>query len=86
MRRVLVLGAGPAGLAAARAARSRGAQVTLVDAADAVGGQYWRHLPEARAGAREDVLHHGWARFAAMRELMPCSVTCCPHSRSTSPS
>ena len=70
MRRVLVLGAGPAGLAAARAARSRGAQVTLVDAADAVGGQYWRHLPEARAGAREDVLHHGWARFAAMREQL----------------
>ncbi len=40
---IAVLGAGPAGLAAAAAAHRAGARVTLVDAASRVGGQYWRH-------------------------------------------
>ncbi|RII84967.1 FAD-dependent oxidoreductase, partial [Clavibacter michiganensis subsp. insidiosus] len=47
-RHVVVIGAGPAGLAAAVAARGRGARVTLLDASDELGGQYWRHLPESR--------------------------------------
>lgn len=38
-----VLGAGPAGLAAAAAAHRAGARVTLVDSGARVGGQYWRH-------------------------------------------
>ncbi|HEV7648470.1 MAG TPA: NAD(P)/FAD-dependent oxidoreductase [Actinophytocola sp.] len=40
---IAVLGAGPAGLAAASAAHRAGARVTLVDSAPRVGGQYWRH-------------------------------------------
>jgi NADPH-dependent 2,4-dienoyl-CoA reductase/sulfur reductase-like enzyme len=40
---IAVLGAGPAGLAAAAAAHRAGATVTLVDSAPRVGGQYWRH-------------------------------------------
>ncbi|WP_313341392.1 FAD/NAD(P)-binding oxidoreductase [Stenotrophomonas sp.] len=40
---VLVVGAGPAGLAAARAAASHGARVGLVDAQPRAGGQVWRH-------------------------------------------
>lgn len=40
---VLVVGAGPAGLAAARAAASHGAQVALLDAQARAGGQVWRH-------------------------------------------
>lgn len=40
---VLVVGAGPAGLAAARAAASHGARVGLLDAQARVGGQVWRH-------------------------------------------
>jgi NADPH-dependent 2,4-dienoyl-CoA reductase/sulfur reductase-like enzyme len=39
---VLVVGAGPAGLAAAAAASERGAQVLLVDENPAPGGQIWR--------------------------------------------
>lgn len=70
MTAVLILGAGPAGLAAAVAARSQGAEVTLVDSADAVGGQYWRHLPEARRAAHEDRLHHGWSTFRALRDAV----------------
>jgi NADPH-dependent 2,4-dienoyl-CoA reductase/sulfur reductase-like enzyme len=38
---VVVIGAGPAGLAAARAAAACGASVHVVDAASAAGGQYW---------------------------------------------
>ncbi|WP_233624334.1 NAD(P)/FAD-dependent oxidoreductase [Actinoplanes sp. ATCC 53533] len=65
---VLVVGGGPAGMAAARAARRGGARVVLVEAGDDLGGQYWRHLPAERAPAREDLSHHGWARFRRMRD------------------
>ncbi|MEO8748131.1 MAG: FAD/NAD(P)-binding oxidoreductase [Rhodanobacter sp.] len=40
---VLVVGAGPAGLAAAHAAASHGARVGLLDAQARGGGQVWRH-------------------------------------------
>lgn len=53
---VLVIGAGPAGLAAAAAAAESGANVTLLDAQTRAGGQVWRHdlahrtpLPARRA-------------------------------------
>jgi NADPH-dependent 2,4-dienoyl-CoA reductase/sulfur reductase-like enzyme len=65
---VLVVGGGPAGMAAARAARRGGARVVLVEAGDDLGGQYWRHLPAARPAAREELLHHGWRRFRGMRD------------------
>jgi NADPH-dependent 2,4-dienoyl-CoA reductase/sulfur reductase-like enzyme len=76
MTDVLIIGAGPAGLAAARAARRRGAFVTLLDSADAMGGQYWRHLPSARPSEREAVLHHGWATFSALRESLEADDGC----------
>lgn len=40
---VLVVGAGPAGLAAAHAAAGQGARVGLIDAQARAGGQVWRH-------------------------------------------
>ncbi len=46
---VLVIGAGPAGLAAAQAAASHGARVGMVDAQPRAGGQVWRH--DVRRGA-----------------------------------
>jgi NADPH-dependent 2,4-dienoyl-CoA reductase/sulfur reductase-like enzyme len=42
MRRVVVIGGGPAGMAAARAAADRGVAVVLIDAGAKLGGQYHR--------------------------------------------
>jgi NADPH-dependent 2,4-dienoyl-CoA reductase/sulfur reductase-like enzyme len=43
---VAVVGAGPAGIAAANAAAADGATVVVVDAEQRSGGQYWRHGPQ----------------------------------------
>jgi len=75
-RTVLVIGAGPAGLAAARAARARGASVTLLDASDELGGQFWRHLPASRPAANERVLHHGWDTFRDLAETLEFDNGC----------
>lgn len=61
-----MIGAGPAGLAAARSAREAGADVVLLDSSDSLGGQFWRHLPPSRPARREARLHHGWAKFQAL--------------------
>ncbi|MFF1676363.1 FAD-dependent oxidoreductase [Streptomyces sp. NPDC058256] len=55
-----VIGAGPAGLAAALAAATRGIRVTLIDSAGEAGGQFYRQ-PAAGLGARRPrALHHQW--------------------------
>lgn len=58
---VLVVGAGPAGLAAARAAASHGADVALVDLQANAGGQVWRRdvrrpSPDPARGRLEELL------------------------------
>jgi NADPH-dependent 2,4-dienoyl-CoA reductase/sulfur reductase-like enzyme len=65
---VLIVGAGPAGLCAARAAAWRGAQVVVVDDNPAPGGQIWRTGPgvEPPSVARtllRDVLARGNIRI-----------------------
>lgn len=40
---IVIIGAGPAGLAAARAASKSGRAVTILDSSPRIGGQYWRH-------------------------------------------
>lgn len=69
-RHVVVVGAGPAGLAAARAAADAGARVTLLDSADVLGGQYWRHLPAARPAGREQVLQHSWGTYRELTDAL----------------
>jgi NADPH-dependent 2,4-dienoyl-CoA reductase/sulfur reductase-like enzyme len=59
---VAVLGAGPAGLAAAVAAASAGSTVALVDAGRRVGGQYWRHR-DGDTGTG----HHQWSTLLRLR-------------------
>ena len=55
---VLVVGAGPAGLAAAHAAAGSGALVAIVDDNPHAGGQIWRGGPERQADSRAAAL---WA-------------------------
>ncbi|MFI8256404.1 FAD-dependent oxidoreductase [Streptomyces filamentosus] len=59
-----IVGAGPAGLAAAVTAASLGLPVTLFDAGARPGGQYYRHPDPALGAERPHVLHHDWAAFA----------------------
>lgn len=55
-----VIGAGPAGLAAAVTAAERGLSVALIDAESVAGGQFWRHPSGPPDGTGDDVadLHH----------------------------
>lgn len=65
---VAVIGAGPAGLAAAAAAARLSSNVVLVDAGARVGGQYWRHRAEDTAPqAPAPRWHHGWDTFTGLR-------------------
>ncbi|SDS47723.1 FAD/NAD(P)-dependent oxidoreductase [Microlunatus soli] len=64
-RRVIIIGAGPAGLAAADAALRRAAAIVLIDSAPRLGGQFWRH-PSPTLDADES-LQHNWSRFTDLR-------------------
>lgn len=70
MTEVLIVGAGPAGLAAAVAARRRGAQVRILDAAERAGGQYWRHPPALSPDVNEKAMQHQWQTFVRLREAL----------------
>ncbi|MEC3981392.1 FAD-dependent oxidoreductase, partial [Amycolatopsis sp. H20-H5] len=60
MRPVVVVGAGPAGMAAACAAAAAGARVLLVDSAPKLGGQYHRQdrTPGVEAFTLPDTVEH----------------------------
>lgn len=60
-----VVGAGPAGLAAAVTAADLGLRVTLLDAGERPGGQYYRHPAPGLGATRPEALHHGWSAFAS---------------------
>jgi NADPH-dependent 2,4-dienoyl-CoA reductase/sulfur reductase-like enzyme len=84
---VAVVGAGPAGLAAAVHAAEQGALTVLLDSAARVGGQYWRH---EKAGldasvattprsprfllARSADLHHDVATYHDLRRRLDAQV------------
>lgn len=64
---VAVVGAGPAGLAAAVAAAEAGAAVVVVDAGTQPGGQFWRHRPETVVPNPDGKGHHGWRTYLNLR-------------------
>jgi NADPH-dependent 2,4-dienoyl-CoA reductase/sulfur reductase-like enzyme len=62
---IAVVGAGPAGLAAAATAAKAGASVALIDAGARPGGQFWRHRA---AGIDADTdLHHDVTTFSRLQ-------------------
>ncbi|WP_326768529.1 NAD(P)/FAD-dependent oxidoreductase [Streptomyces sp. NBC_01591] len=61
-----VVGAGPAGLAAAVTAADHGLDVILLDAADAPGGQYYRSPADGLGATRPGALHHNWRAFVEL--------------------
>ncbi|MET4095724.1 FAD-dependent oxidoreductase [Arthrobacter sp. UYCu712] len=64
---VAVVGAGPAGLAAAVAAAEAGSLVAVVDAGAQPGGQFWRHRPETVVPEPDGAGHHGWRSYLELR-------------------
>lgn len=67
---IAVVGAGPAGLAAAVAAAEHGLRVVLVDAGPQPGGQFWRHPDEDHPCADEASGQHLWPRFTDLRSRL----------------
>ncbi|MEV4808893.1 NAD(P)/FAD-dependent oxidoreductase [Micromonospora avicenniae] len=67
MQDVAVVGAGPAGLAAAVEAAEAGLGVTLIDTAAQPGGQYWRHYDQTHARSDDHAGQHGWSVFTRLR-------------------
>jgi D-hydroxyproline dehydrogenase subunit alpha len=69
--RVAIVGAGPAGLAAAATLARHGVRTTLIDEAHGLGGQYYKHYsaaPGLRRGKELDELHRiGASKAAALR-------------------
>ena len=69
---VLIVGAGPAGMAAALAAAPSGARITLLDDNPAPGGQIWRGGPAAHLPSNALRLRDALFRCASVRVL--CST------------
>ncbi|MGW7528988.1 FAD-dependent oxidoreductase [Streptomyces sp. NPDC054783] len=70
-----VVGAGPAGLAGALAAAARGVRVTLVDAAEQAGGQFYRQPARALGARRPEALHHQWRTWERLRDGIDRHIT-----------
>jgi NADPH-dependent 2,4-dienoyl-CoA reductase/sulfur reductase-like enzyme len=70
MTLIAIVGAGPAGLAAAESALRSGAHVVVIDLNDSPGGQYHRQLPDEYRATNPERVHHDWAAFRAMRDTV----------------
>jgi NADPH-dependent 2,4-dienoyl-CoA reductase/sulfur reductase-like enzyme len=75
---VLIVGAGPAGLAAAHAAASKGAHVGIIDDNPLAGGQIWRGGPEQQADPRAPELWHALRRADNVEFLQQTRVMYAP--------
>ncbi|WP_432178630.1 FAD-dependent oxidoreductase [Streptomyces sp. NBC_00063] len=74
-RSLAVIGAGPAGLAAALAAATRGSHVTLIDAGAQAGGQFYRQPAEELGARRPQALHHQWRTWERLRDGLAAQIT-----------
>ncbi len=69
-----VIGAGPAGLAAALAAAEAGVRVALIDAAAEPGGQFYRQSAPRLGARRPQALHHAWRTWRRLRARLDAQV------------
>ncbi|MET8539325.1 NAD(P)/FAD-dependent oxidoreductase [Kitasatospora sp. NPDC004799] len=67
---LVVVGAGPAGLAAAVTAADLGLRCALLDGGPSTGGQYYRHPAPGLGAARPDRLHHHWSAYTGLAERL----------------
>ncbi|WP_432111440.1 FAD-dependent oxidoreductase [Streptomyces sp. YPW6] len=68
---LVVVGAGPAGMAAAATSLDGGLRVALVDSGPAPGGQFWRHPPDhAHDAVPTEDLHHDLRTYRALRAAL----------------
>lgn len=67
---IVIIGGGPAGLAASLAAAQSGAKVLLIESGPRLGGQYWRHLPEDGSWANQEKSHHDFQAGALLRSAV----------------
>ncbi len=67
---VAIIGAGPAGLAAAAAAAQAGCLVTVVDAYARPGGQYYKQLAPGLHSERPGALHHAYDKAAQLFQVV----------------
>ncbi len=65
-----VIGAGPAGLAAALTAADAGVRVALIDSATDAGGQFYRQTARQLRARRPERLHHAWPTWESLRERL----------------
>jgi NADPH-dependent 2,4-dienoyl-CoA reductase/sulfur reductase-like enzyme len=71
---LLIIGAGPAGLAAALAAAPGGARIALIDDNPLPGGQIWRDGPQADIPAQARSMRDELQAFANIRVHSACKV------------
>ncbi|MFD5433887.1 NAD(P)/FAD-dependent oxidoreductase [Kitasatospora sp. NPDC127067] len=67
---LVVVGAGPAGLAAAVTAADLGLRCALLDGGRSTGGQYYRHPAPGLGAARPDRLHHHWSAYTGRADRL----------------
>ncbi|MFJ6379078.1 NAD(P)/FAD-dependent oxidoreductase [Kitasatospora sp. NPDC092039] len=67
---LVVVGAGPAGLAAAVTAADLGLRCALLDGGRSTGGQYYRHPAPGLGAARPDRLHHRWSAYTGLADRL----------------
>ncbi|MFF3378406.1 FAD-dependent oxidoreductase [Streptomyces sp. NPDC002680] len=70
----MVIGAGPAGLAAALTAADLGVRVVLLDSGAQAGGQFYRQPAAALKARRPQALHHAWGTWEKLRDRLAAHV------------
>ena len=65
-----VIGAGPAGLAAALTAADTGISVVLLDSAPEAGGQFYRQTARQLHARRPQRLYHAWSAWEKLRDRL----------------